>query len=170
MPVLLSLPDCTSGSANIPTNPQSRGSTGMLARSALRHCAALTPQPAVLMTDVRTYLISEDGNHQGNQNDRILSYHFIPQILELESTFFSSRQEHVLSVCAMGGIHIYPQQPLRCCLQNTRNSRVVKYRGSQVTPTKYLCMCDYRCGTPLTYIQLSRSDTCSLTYSLRWSL
>lgn len=52
---------------------------------AARPCAVLTPQPAALVTDVRTYIISKDENQQGNQNDWVLSYHFIPQMPKIEN-------------------------------------------------------------------------------------
>lgn len=105
IPVLLSLSDWASDPTNTPTNPQNRGGTGTLVCPAPRCCAVLSPQPAVLMTDVRTYLnicqnISEYGNQQGNQNYVILSCHFIPQILKLG--LYSSTQEHVLSATCNG--------------------------------------------------------------------
>lgn len=86
--VLLSLPEHTTGAANIPTKPQSRGCTGTLMCCAPRLRAALTPQPAARVTDVRTCFKSEDENQQGNQDDGILSYHFTPQMPELENIFF----------------------------------------------------------------------------------
>lgn len=162
MPVLLSLPEHTTGTANIPTNPQSRGCTGTLMCCALRHRAALTPQPAALVTDVRTYFISEDENQQGNQNDWILSYHFILQMMGFYHTIWFSKcpnwkilfspvlMSTYFQLLAMDGIHTYPQLPSRCCLQNTRIPRARKYGSKQVTSTKYLCKRDHSCATPLT--------------------
>lgn len=48
--------------SKIAMNPQNKDSTEMVVCPAPRHSAALTPQPAVLMTDVRKCLISGDGS------------------------------------------------------------------------------------------------------------
>lgn len=48
--------------SKIAMNPQNKDSTEMVVCPAPRHSAALTPQPAVLMTDVRICLISGDGS------------------------------------------------------------------------------------------------------------
>lgn len=85
--------------------------------------AALTPQPAARVTDVRTCFKSEDENQQGNQNDGILSYHFTPQMPELENIFFSSTNEHVFSAPCNGWYSCLSPVALKELSAECRNSQ-----------------------------------------------